>query len=141
MGVGEELMKRLDAVQAQLDRIEAKLAGGRGAVTAADDSDLDSKYGDPIIKKMPKEWTGEDYTGKCYSETSAEFLQVLADMLIKFSRSKNVPADRQEWNRRDAGRALGWKLRLEANQSGMRSRVNKDGGRTVDGGGPPDEGW
>lgn len=103
-----ELLKRLDAIESKVDR----LLGAAGGVVLATDSDLDSQYGDPIVKFMPRDWKGTDYKNCNYSTTEPAFLQMLADALVFFAGRADDPKKKQ-WNLRDAGRALAWKKRLE----------------------------
>jgi hypothetical protein len=110
MGAGEDILGRLDIIEAKIDRLLADAGVG---VAIASDDDLNSKYGDPIVKFTPRDWKGADYKNCNYSTTEPAFLQMLADALMFFAGRADDPQKKQ-WNLRDAGRALGWKRRLEA---------------------------
>ena len=118
-------------VTAQLKRIEGKLdallargsmsrpaAGGTStrAGAVAPDSDLDSKYGDPSIRKDPPRWTGESFAGLTYSACSPEYLDELA-IFLDWKAGKNEEDGSPEklkfagYDRKDAARARGWAAR------------------------------
>jgi len=120
----------------QLDRIEAGLAELKemlgamaqrrngaapasrfdvpaGAVAPA--SELDSKYGDPVIKKDPPRWSGPSFVGQPYSACSAEYLEEMAGFLEwKAGKNEEDPerAKFAAYDRKDAARALGWAQRV-----------------------------
>lgn len=115
----------------QLDRIEAKLdqlliakpkpapraasSTSTGGVTPAPDSDLDSQYGDPVVKKDPTRWKGPSMVGKKLSETTPEFCDSFMGLAL-WKVGKDLEAGDEKkagYARRDAERALGWKIRLE----------------------------
>jgi hypothetical protein len=87
----------------------------------ASDEDLDGKYGDPEVRRDPPRWSGESYAGRKYSETSPEFLDVMASFLdwaASQAEAKNETTasgqPRAPYLRRDAARARGWKARMLA---------------------------
>lgn len=86
-------------------------ASGGGAV--APDSDLDSQWGDPAIRFDSKKWAGESMVGRKFSETTAEYLDILAD--TKEWQANNPKPGKErfaDYDRRDAARARGWAARL-----------------------------
>ncbi len=126
----KQVMARLDTMQAQLgDVMEAirtrrtarpaasapSTAGGAHGITPAPAVELDSKYGDPVVKFKPNKWTGEDFVGSDFSECSAEFLEMLGEALA-YSATHPKPGKEQyiEYNRKDAARAFGWAARIRA---------------------------
>ncbi len=135
-----------DDIEARLARLEAMLgalcahlgvrAGGgppRAAQTGstpstggtggeiAPDSDLDSKWGDPEIRKDPKRWNvekGGSYVGCRLSQCPSDYLDTLADFTdwcaeqSELKKEKtNKGQDRAPLLRRDAARARGWAAR------------------------------
>jgi hypothetical protein len=131
----------LDAVLAALARIEAKVdalkaSGGvaavarpsAGAADDADDADLDSEWGDPIVKKDPGRWKGASYASCHMSECPPDYLDVLAQQFdwmaqkddeqgktwtSKKEGAQPIPAS--SFKRKDAARARGWAARARAN--------------------------
>lgn len=114
----------------QLDRIEAKLdqllaakapapqasrfAVAPGAVAPA--SELDSQYGNPVIKKDPPRWSGPSFVGQPYSACSAEYLESLAGFLEWKAGKDTEKGDADSlkyagYARKDAARARGWAQR------------------------------
>lgn len=78
----------------------------------ATDRDLDSTWGDPIVKaKSPRDWTGDDMTGCAFSECPPEYLEMVADRLDYFSETEE-DAKKLKYQRLDASRARGWAKRL-----------------------------
>jgi len=114
------------AIVEVLLRIEALLKQQRGGSSAAptaaiaNDADLDSQYGDPIIKaKDPRDWTGEPQKGKRFSQCPAEYLDQVADRLDFFAKkaeeNNSLTAAGKPvapFNRKDAARARGWAKRI-----------------------------
>jgi hypothetical protein len=147
----------LDAVLAALARIEAKVdalkaAGGATAGSqpasggAADDADLDSEWGDPIVKKDPTRWKGASYAGCHMSECPADYLGVLASqfdwMAQKDDEQKKTwtsnkpgaqPVPASSFKRKDAARARGWAARARASAG----RGASNGSSTPRGAAPP----
>lgn len=118
MSASEETLTLLRSIDASLKRLVAQ---GRAAETGtvASDRDLDSKWGDPVVKFMPRDWTGERCTGRKFSECQAPFLHLMADALEYFasqSEAKNELTDKgkpvADYKRQDAARARGWAKRI-----------------------------
>lgn len=90
-------------------------------VEPADDRELDSEWGNPQIDRVPKNWTGEPLEGRSFSDLQPATLRALAKHYARLAdwhdEKKNVDnkgRPRSHWSRKDAQRALGWALRLEA---------------------------
>jgi hypothetical protein len=103
------MRKAFAALKARVDYLE------RASGLFATDDDLDGQYGNPQIKFSPRSWSGENFTGKRFSETTAEFLDVFAETL---QYSADNPKEGKEkyakYSRVDAGRARAWARRLRA---------------------------
>lgn len=87
-----------------------------GGGVVADARELDSQYGDPTVKKDPKQWPGESYAGCKYSECPPEYLDVLADLkdwMADKDEQKGTPDGTKyaKYGRLDASRARGWSER------------------------------
>jgi hypothetical protein len=100
------LQEQLAAAIKRLDTLE-KASG-----LYATDKELDSQYGDPVLRFTPRDWKGDNYDGKRYSECPAALLDILAEYLAwsaanpKPEKLKYVP-----YNLKDAARARGWSRR------------------------------
>ena len=85
----------------------------------ASDSELDSQYGDEPVKFNPRDWTGDNFKGAKMSQTSAAFLDMLADTYAYFAQKNDenhaVDANgrlKSGYDRRSERRARGWAARL-----------------------------
>jgi hypothetical protein len=89
-------------------------------VEPADDSDLDSTYGDPRVLYDPHKWDGPTGVGLLFSQQSAEYLRAMSYGLaqrgqwLRANRSDDASMKKAYYAEKDAGRALGWALRVEA---------------------------
>jgi len=98
------------------------------AQKTVDDSDLDSKYGNPTVRIMAKDWHGPDYVGWTFSDCPADYLDMHAKMLDAFAKkqaSDPVKAKYADWSAKDAARARGWAARHRAN-GGPKARATTD---------------
>lgn len=127
---------RLAAVEARLAAIESRLASGAapsssgsrsGGGAVASDDDLDSEWGDEVIKKDPKKWVtdgGDSFVGCRMSECPSDYLRMLASLFDWMAdkdeqagktytnkHGKEVPV--APINRKKAARARGWAKRNE----------------------------
>lgn len=81
----------------------------------SDDADLDSKYGNPKVKFMAKNWKGQDVTGWSFSDCPPEYLDMHAHMLDYFAKKDSANPEKAKdaiWRAKDAARARGWAERL-----------------------------
>lgn len=87
--------------------------------TIASDRDLDSKYGDPVLKFTPRDWTGASFKNRAFSECPPDLLDLVADTFEYFAQQadkegkttdKGKPVS--EFKRADAARARGWAKRM-----------------------------
>lgn len=115
--------EKIDAIYSMLVELTAtkKATARKEAETAvADDADLDGKYGDEEIKRMPsaKYWPGEDFTGRRMSETTVQFLEAFAKYknACAWANEKEGNPDKAKYagyDRKSAARARGWAQRLK----------------------------
>jgi hypothetical protein len=84
-------------------------------------AELDGKYGDPEVRFMPKNWRGEDCTGRPFSQCPPALLEQLASVLERFADEDEAEGattssgkPRAPYRRKDAALARGWARRLEA---------------------------
>lgn len=113
-------LKALEGSVAQLESIVAGIRGvfvpGKASGGVADDGELDSKYGDPLIRKDPKNWTGTSFVGQTMSQATPDYLDALAkykDSCAFMSRKNGDPAKLKyaDYDEKDAARARGWAQR------------------------------
>lgn len=124
---------RLAALEARLAAVESRLANGGGAQASgsgapvvADDADLDSQFGDPIVKKDPPRWIeegGESYAGCKMSECPSNYLRAVAGLFdwqagkdeeqnkTYIDKKTGKPRATAPFKRKDAARARGHALR------------------------------
>jgi hypothetical protein len=149
------LLKETRENRALLERIAAHLgiganatkpsASGRAVASdaVADDRDLDSEKGDPLIRKDPPRWQGQSYAGCRYSQTEPQYLEVMADFLKWKAENPRDGADPKYagYDLRDAARARGWALRVRTKPAAKRQAPEPlfdDGASEMDGGGEDD---
>lgn len=110
-----DLLKSIDASLKHLVRV----MGANAPKPVADDRDLDSKYGDPELRFVPRDWTGADFKGYHFSQCPAELLDMVAETFDYFAgqaEAKNELTDKgkpvAQYKRLDAARARGWAKRV-----------------------------
>lgn len=130
MAAGEQILQVLARIEAKLDQVLAqKPAQASAGEAVADDRDLDGSHGDPQVRAKPRDWSGEDFKGRRYSETTPEFLDLLAGMLDYFA-GRQTDAKKASYDRRDAARARGWARRLRAGWKPAAPAVGFDDGKS-----------
>ncbi len=89
-------------------------AGG----TVAGDRELDSEWGNPIVRKDPRDWKGPSFVGCNFSECPPEYLDQLAglfDWMADRDEEKGAVTKGKKpsapYKRSDAARARGWAKR------------------------------
>jgi hypothetical protein len=114
------------AIMSELGAIRAALKGGAHAPSAAggqpaaggpkvaSNAELNGPNGDPVVKFPPKQWKGENFKGKHFSECSAEFLLVHAEFL-EWKGANPLPGKETyaKYDLLDAARARGWAAQPE----------------------------
>lgn len=136
--------EKLDQILSLLKTIDKKLSTAKAAsasVEIADDADLDGRYGDEEIKRMPsaKYWSGEDYTGRRMSETSVAFLEAFAKYknACAWANEKEGNPDKAKYagyDRKSAARARGWAQRLKGGWKALEPSEPSGDTWPVDGG-------
>lgn len=116
----DEVIKLLRSIDQRLARIEKQGAQAQGP-EVADDRELDSQYGDPVVKFHPRDWTGGNYKGSPFSACPPDLLDQLAGAFDYFARkaeesgeTTNAGKPVAPYKRKDAARARGWAKRLRA---------------------------
>jgi hypothetical protein len=81
--------------------------------------DLDGKHGDPIVKFMPRDWTGPSYKNRAFSECPPDLLDMIAETLDYFASKAEQSGETTgggkpvaPYKRADAARARGWAKRI-----------------------------
>ena len=110
----EDIVTRLARIEAQVSRPMAQATSASGGGEVASGRDLEGDYGDPIVKRDPKRWTGPSEAGRRMSECSSAFLECVAefnDWCAGQAEDKNEMTNggkpRAPYLRKDAARARG----------------------------------
>ena len=122
----QRIVDGLARIEGKVDAFLAKnaprtTAGGPGvaAGAVANDAELDSKFGDPTLKKSPPRHEGRDLAGLRYSQLTAPELECLIGFL-DWKATKNDTEEGDDakkfagYARKDAARARGWLARVQA---------------------------
>lgn len=125
MATGEDALRVLESIDATLKAMLAlaqqRTAQARAAQPKpiASARDLDGKYGDPELKFMPRDWTGQSFKGRHFSECPADLLDLVAETFDYFAGQAEAKDERTdkgkptaEYKRADAARARGWAKRM-----------------------------
>lgn len=116
--MSDRAIQLLESIDASLKQL---LNQSRAAAPKpiASDRDLDGKYGDPVIKFNPRDWTGPSFKDRRMSECPADFLDLVAatsDYFAQKAESTNERTDAgkpvADYKRADAARARGWAKRI-----------------------------
>lgn len=144
-----DILAALARIEGKIDALSKRPASATVTVPdggdVAPDSELDSKYGDPTVRKTPPRWTGGDIAGKKYSECAPDALDSLAGFL-EWQAKRDAEKGTEDGNkyagyaRKDAARARGWAKRK---RSGWKPPADSNaalfGGGASDPGPPPDD--
>jgi len=109
------LLRSIDASLKQL--VKQSLQAQPKAI--ASDRELDSQYGNPVVKFNPRDWTGDSFKGARFAQCPAPFLELLAETFDYFAQKAEETDKRANngkpvapYNRSDAARARGWAKRV-----------------------------
>lgn len=118
MAASERVVALLESIDASLKQL-LKQQRAAEPKSVASDRDLDGKYGDPVLKFMPRDWTGPSFKGRHFSECPPDLLDLVADSLDYFARQADEKDERAnngkpvaDYKRADAARARGWAKRM-----------------------------
>jgi hypothetical protein len=118
MASSERAIQLLESIDASLKQL---LNQQRAAAPkpVASDRDLDGKYGDPVVKFDPRDWTGPSFKNRCMSECPPDYLDLLAGAFDYFAQKaednhEQTTAGKSvaDYKRADAARARGWAKRI-----------------------------
>ena len=120
------LEKRITALEVQVAALTLALKAKPAASvptsgTVAGDGELDSQYGDPVVRKDPPRWKGTSYVGTAYSACPADYLLSLAGFLDWCSNKEAATPGKEKYaaySAKDAARARGWAKRHPGNAVG-----------------------
>ena len=113
----KETDEKIASLTRRINIAEARLKDGKQAPTSAavvaTDADLEGERGDPEVRRNPPRWDGDDMTGRRWSQTSPEFLGVMASFLDwKAAHPMEGKEQYAKFDRLDAARARAWAKRL-----------------------------
>jgi hypothetical protein len=111
---------RIAALEARVAALETKSSPRPAAPSAAGADDLDSTYGNFVVRKNPPRWKGTPIDGKRLSECEPDALDALAGYLewVAGKKAEEGKEKYAAYDRRDAARARGWAARLREGWSG-----------------------
>jgi hypothetical protein len=116
-----ETLALLRSIDASLKQLVAQSRGtpAAGAKAVAPDRDLDSQWGDPELRFMPRDWTGPSFKGRKFSECPPDLLDLVAESCDYFARKADENGEKtdkgkplSDYKRLDAARARGWAYRI-----------------------------
>lgn len=143
MGASEESLALLRRIAVAVEKL-ASGAGGNGGEIAPD-RDLDSQYGNPEVKFMPRDWTGRSYKGRKMSDCPPELLDMLAETFEYFAGKAEEAGEVTSggkpvapYKRKDAARARGWAKRIRSGRHVQSQEPEPDFGGDGDFGSTPD---
>jgi len=117
MATSEDVLAVLRSIDASLKQLVVALVANAPKPVASD-RDLDGKYGDPILKFMPRDWTGPSFKDLPFSACPPDLLEMVAETFDYFARTaeeKNETTANGKptapYKRLDAARARGWAKR------------------------------
>lgn len=133
------IWQEIGALKARLEALEKRPAGqasngggSSGGAAVASDYDLDSDYGNPVIKKDPRDWPGPSFAGCRMSECSPDYLDRIASLYDWMANKDDEKGAKGETytnkkgetkpvdgglRRKDASRARGWAARARNGQA------------------------
>lgn len=130
--MSDAILLRLSAIEARLAALESRPASsGAASGAVAPDSDLDSQWGDPVVRKDPKRWlenAGASYVGLPFSQCPPDYLDAAAS-LFDWKAGKDDEKGTEEaakyakYARKDAARARGWAARIRAGKVAQTPRT------------------
>lgn len=142
MSASEETLALLRSIDASL-KLLVKQQAVATPKEIASDRELDGRYGDPVVKFMPRDWTGPSYKNRAMSECPRELLDMLAETFDYFAQKAAETDERTDagkpvadFKRKDAARARGWAKRI---REGRHTPVNGPATATADE--PAGDGW
>jgi hypothetical protein len=125
MAPRDEVLTVLQSIDATLKTLvslsQQRITEARAAKPkpVATDRDLDSRYGDPILKFMPRNWTGDSFKECHFSACPPDLLDMVAesyDWFASQAEAKHEVTDKgkpvADYKRQDAARARGWAKRM-----------------------------
>ena len=115
-----QLENRVKALEAFIAQMRAVFTGSTG--DAAPDRELDSQYGDPPVKVIPRDWVNSGvFKGQKFSACEPDFLDALAETYDFFAARNDANGEKASngtpksvYDRKAARLARGWARRIRA---------------------------
>ncbi len=109
------ILREIRDIMAELLALSKSKRAAAPSPLVAIDADLDGQHGNPVVKFVPRDWTGDEFRGVTFSECTPEFLDALAKAYDYFAAKKKAENDpKAKWEVLSAARARGWSARLRA---------------------------
>lgn len=129
----KDLAAKVAALTAKLDALSPIILK---TADVASGSQLGGEKGDPEVPFDPRDWRGDSYKGRRFSEAPADLLDMLGDF-FEWS-AKNPKPGKEQYagsDRRKASLAYGWAYRKRTEgDTPQRPRAASGGGRQGSGG-------
>lgn len=116
--MSDEALRLLRSIDASLKELVAQKRAAQPKAIATD-RDLDSQYGDPVLKFSPRDWTGPSFKGRHFSECPPDLLDIVAETMEWFGKQADDKGEMTDkgrpvgdYKRADAARARGWAKRI-----------------------------
>lgn len=142
----DEALALLRSIDASL-KLLVKQQQAAAPKAVASDRDLDSKYGDPVLKFKPRDWTGATFKDRHFSQCPPDLLDLVADSLDWFGKQADEKGERTnggkpvgDYKRSDAARARGWAKRIREGRAPNAAPPDADFDQSSEFGGESD-GW
>jgi hypothetical protein len=110
----------LESIDASLKLLVTQQRAAQPKAVASD-RDLDGQYGDPVLKFMPRDWTGPSFKGRHFSECPPDLLDLVSDTFEFFGKQADAKGEHTDkgkptgdYKRADAARARGWAKRIRS---------------------------
>jgi len=129
MGASETTIALLTRIAVAVERSAAALermehrSVTKAPKEVASERDLDSQYGDELVRFNPRDWTGEPLKGRFMSECTPDFLDLLAAGHDYFCQKNATDEKKAGYERRSAARARGWAKRMRAGWKSARAEA------------------
>jgi hypothetical protein len=114
MGIGEDILAGIQRLEKKLDGLIAAKAVS-SVPMVADEADLASPKGNPIVRFSPKNYRGVSCVNKKFSECPPAFLDMYAEALqYSAEHPKEGKSQYAALSAKDAARARGWSAKIKA---------------------------
>lgn len=134
----DRVIALLESIDGSLKQLLARKRAAEPKPVASD-RELDSKWGNPVVRFMPRDWTGPSFKDCQMSECPPDLLDIVANTFDYFAQKAEEKDERAnngkpkaEYNRADAARARGWAKRIRDGKHQQRHDLTSPASPTAD---------